>query len=133
MANIEERATLLVDEFLAHHGISGQKWGVKHGPPYPLDRNTSSAIKKSSKISINVRDLSDEDLTKIVNRLNMEKRLKELSAEQKTKGNKVASKVLSKIGDSFLNTATNIVFKSVESAATKKLTQKLNELLETET
>lgn len=21
---------------LWHHGVSGQKWGVKHGPPYPL-------------------------------------------------------------------------------------------------
>lgn len=23
--------------YLAHHGIKGQKWGVKNGPPYPLD------------------------------------------------------------------------------------------------
>lgn len=25
-----------IDEYLAHHGILGQKWGVKNGPPYPL-------------------------------------------------------------------------------------------------
>lgn len=24
-------------EWLAHHGIEGQKWGVRNGPPYPLD------------------------------------------------------------------------------------------------
>lgn len=24
------------NEYLAHHGIQGQKWGVRHGPPYPL-------------------------------------------------------------------------------------------------
>ena len=23
-------------DFLEHHGIKGQKWGVRHGPPYPL-------------------------------------------------------------------------------------------------
>lgn len=23
---------------LAHHGIKGQKWGVRNGPPYPLDK-----------------------------------------------------------------------------------------------
>ncbi len=23
---------------LAHHGVKGQKWGVKNGPPYPLDK-----------------------------------------------------------------------------------------------
>lgn len=22
---------------LCHHGIKGQKWGVRNGPPYPLD------------------------------------------------------------------------------------------------
>ena len=25
------------EDVLAHHGIKGQKWGVKNGPPYPLD------------------------------------------------------------------------------------------------
>ena len=24
------------DSELKHHGILGQKWGVKNGPPYPL-------------------------------------------------------------------------------------------------
>ena len=22
--------------YLQHHGIEGQKWGVRNGPPYPL-------------------------------------------------------------------------------------------------
>ena len=22
--------------YLAHHGVKGQKWGVKNGPPYPI-------------------------------------------------------------------------------------------------
>lgn len=30
---------------LYHHGIEGQKWGVRNGPPYPLDRTTSNRIK----------------------------------------------------------------------------------------
>lgn len=24
---------------LAHHGVQGQKWGVRNGPPYPLDKS----------------------------------------------------------------------------------------------
>lgn len=24
-------------KYLSHHGIKGQEWGVKNGPPYPLD------------------------------------------------------------------------------------------------
>lgn len=27
---------------LAHHGIKGQKWGVRNGPPYPLDKSDKS-------------------------------------------------------------------------------------------
>lgn len=27
---------------LAHHGIKGQKWGVRNGPPYPLDKSSES-------------------------------------------------------------------------------------------
>lgn len=34
---------------LYHHGIAGQKWGVKNGPPYPLKSSDhSSAEKKNS-------------------------------------------------------------------------------------
>lgn len=27
---------------LYHHGIKGQKWGVRNGPPYPLDEEQKS-------------------------------------------------------------------------------------------
>ena len=33
-------------DWLAHYGIQGQKWGVKHGPPYPLDRGIYNRAKK---------------------------------------------------------------------------------------
>lgn len=33
---------LLDDEILEHHGIKGQKWGVRNGPPYPLKRGVSN-------------------------------------------------------------------------------------------
>lgn len=32
--------------YLAHHGIEGQKWGVKHGPPYPLQYKSLSKEEK---------------------------------------------------------------------------------------
>lgn len=31
---------------LQHHGIEGQKWGVKNGPPYPIVRNGKGTVKK---------------------------------------------------------------------------------------
>lgn len=32
---------------LAHHGIKGQKWGVRNGPPYPLDKSVSAGLKNA--------------------------------------------------------------------------------------
>lgn len=40
------------DQYLCHHGIKGQRWGVKNGPPYPLDKYRT-AINKHNKERIN--------------------------------------------------------------------------------
>ena len=38
-------------EYICHHGIKGQKWGKKNGPPYPLGSDQKSASeKKTSKV-----------------------------------------------------------------------------------
>ena len=31
---------IIYEDSLAHHGIKGQKWGERNGPPYPLKRST---------------------------------------------------------------------------------------------
>lgn len=30
---------------LYHHGIEGQRWGVRNGPPYPIQKQKKSTIK----------------------------------------------------------------------------------------
>ena len=35
-------------EYLEHHGILGQKWGRRNGPPYPLDAGDHSASEKKA-------------------------------------------------------------------------------------
>ena len=34
-------------EYLIHHGIKGMKWGVRHGPPYPLDSSDHTKVNNS--------------------------------------------------------------------------------------
>lgn len=36
------------DNYLEHHGILGQKWGKKNGPPYPLGADDHSAAEKKA-------------------------------------------------------------------------------------
>lgn len=38
----------LYSDELYHHGIMGQKWGVKNGPPYPLSESDHSAAEKKA-------------------------------------------------------------------------------------
>lgn len=33
-------------DYISHHGIKGQKWGVKNGPPYPLVEKQKVLLKK---------------------------------------------------------------------------------------
>ncbi len=35
-------------DYFAHHGIRGQKWGKRNGPPYPLDAEDHSAAEKKA-------------------------------------------------------------------------------------
>lgn len=58
--------------WLAHHGVQGQKWGIKHGPPYPLDSgpsNSKSSNKsnpkiKSKDVAFNPNEIRDNDRLK---------------------------------------------------------------------
>ena len=42
LGKIKEK--LETDSTLLHHGIKGQKWGVKNGPPYPLEKSSKRGI-----------------------------------------------------------------------------------------
>ena len=40
----------LDQNYLSHHGIKGQKWGKRNGPPYPLDSKTAERVKSKEKV-----------------------------------------------------------------------------------
>ena len=65
--------------YLVHHGIDGQKWGVRNGPPYPLNHNHNSKTKIEGKTySVKSMMSGSSDFSKVtsdVNKLNvMEKK-----------------------------------------------------------
>lgn len=46
--DLQTYADYFDDYTLEHHGINGQKWGRKMGPPYPLDASDHSASEKKA-------------------------------------------------------------------------------------
>lgn len=49
------------ESFLSHHGIRGQKWGVKNGPPYPLDQKKHDRVVGKTKKTRNGQKKSDSN------------------------------------------------------------------------
>ena len=54
-------AVVLLSDEMAHHGIIGQKWGVLHGPPYPLDQSVSNRVSAGKRAPTKRSSGSDSD------------------------------------------------------------------------
>lgn len=101
--------TALGEEFIAHFGKKGMKWGV---------RNKTRA--SGGKINVHkqkAKSLSDEDLRKAVNRMQMEKQFVSLSSDTKTKK---GSDFVKQIGTTAVKTALTAVVTQQVTGALKK-------------
>ena len=52
--------------YLKHHGVKGQEWGVRNGPPYPLDYKSHSAEEKKYMEGSGQKTSNKELLTNLV-------------------------------------------------------------------
>lgn len=110
----EFQKPILEDE-LSHHGILGQKWGKKNGPPYPLDSKVSTGkrlkdtigkiskkkkkskqqVYKSNDEAIKSRDydyiskhkdqFSTKEMNEIMNRVQTEERMSQFAKDHSNK------------------------------------------------
>jgi len=97
---------------LYHHGIKGQKWGIRRFQPYSkgqkkgkevgkaakgksLKEKNATVIADRTKALANRRHLSDDELRKRINRLRLEEDFKNLSKRDISKGKSEVRKAIS--------------------------------------
>jgi len=114
-----------MNDSLKHYGVLGMKWGRSRGR-----QSTSTSVRKKSKktgeeqeldetnkkikserrmTNKKRRTLSDEDLKIKIGRLELEKKLKELTQQDIDKGKSPVTKLLIDIGESSLRAAGTAV------------------------
>lgn len=119
------------EEMLEHHGIKGQKWGVrryqnKDGTRTALGKKRESSPdtkeKEARKTDVkNRRTMSDADLKKRIERMKLEKEYKTLVDEDTAPGKKYVSEILSAAGKKTLTiAAAGALAYGVKAAMTKE-------------
>ena len=92
---------------LVHHGIKGMKWGVRRteaqlararGNTKSDEKTSSTSTKKAEPTKRKkMSEMSDEELRRVVNRLQLEQQYRNLNPEKVSTGKKFANKVVKDI------------------------------------
>ena len=122
--------TKLPPDELYHHGIKGQRWGIRKyqnadGSLTAAGKDRYVRSKRSESLK-NRRLLSDDDLRKRINRLKMEAEYKRLSEDDIKPGKKFCDNFLRDYGKSVLTAvATGATMFALNYAITREATPEM--------
>lgn len=103
LLNRKVQVDTMAKGYLVHHGILGMKWGKRNGPPYPLKESDKSAEEKkhynvsAHEVRKNMDNMTDAELQKAINRINMQNQVKNLDPNIIEKGRRKVMDDMKKI------------------------------------
>lgn len=123
IAEITPVEQLYHDAELTHHGVLGMKWGVRkerstNGTTKMSRDPRDQQIKEARKQTLKVRRyISYDDLKKAVDRLQMEKKLKDLTNDDVSPGKTQVVHILKQIGTTAITAAgTSVATYAIKAA-----------------
>lgn len=122
------------ETYIYHYGIKGMKWGVRRTPAQlghrkkrslkdavnAIKKKTEAAAAKAASKPRTVKDMSDDELRRVLNRLDMEKRYRQYLSEANQKKQSRAKKIVADILEQGAKTLANKAFE----AAAKQIFEK---------
>jgi hypothetical protein len=110
-----------LEDFLAHHGVKGMKWGVRNR----RSARERKARAKRAAIKKRRRTLSDSDIKSYISRLQDERKLKELINEDLKPGRTAVKRIMTESGQKAAKTyATSAYGYALKVAHDKALAPK---------
>ena len=103
-----------MENVIEHHGILGQKWGVRRyqNKDGSLTTAGKQRVKQQKDNPKKVGDMSDDELSKRISRLRMEETYVQLMANKKSRETGGFSKFLQTNGKKFLDQSTDSVIRA---------------------
>lgn len=84
------------EDFLAHYGVKGMKWGRKKGTP-SADAARSTAVRTTAK-KAGVKSVSNKDLQDAITRMQLEQNFKRLATNEKPAVTRWLASTLQEVG-----------------------------------
>lgn len=81
------------DDYLQHYGVKGMKWGVRKKRIYSKDYSETKALRKKK-----ASELSNEELRKLNERMNLEQNYERLNPSYAQRGIKTLSTISAVLG-----------------------------------
>lgn len=106
-------------DVLIHHGIEGQKWGHRNGPPYPLSAQQKKVL-NFGEDKKTTSDLTNEELKRYIDRIKLDRELVSLTTNQKERGMKIVGNILQNAGNTVVQRIISETAKYAIDALVKK-------------